>query len=198
MTGELNETKSRKKPGRPPGLGQKSLAFIEAMVPIIEAAQPITGRGVGYKLFVRKLIPSMKTGEMQKVYRLLKEARERGLIPWDWIVDESRELEKTASWDDPDEFTRSMINTYRREYWNQQPVRVEVWSEKGTVRGVLRPVLDEYGIGFRVVHGFASATIVHDVAEDDDGRNLIVLYVGDWDPSGLCMSEVDLPERLAR
>jgi hypothetical protein len=51
---------------------------------------------------------------------------------------------------------------------------------------------------FRVVHGFASATIVHDVAEDDDGRDLIVLYVGDWDPSGLCMSESDLPERLKR
>jgi hypothetical protein len=63
---------------------------------------------------------------------------------------------------------------------------------------VLRPVLDEYGVGFRPVHGFCSATRVHDVAEDVDGRELIVLYVGDWDPSGLCMSEHDLPERLDR
>jgi hypothetical protein len=188
---------SRKKPCAR-GMGKKSLDLIEAMVEIVAAAQPITGRGVGYKLFVKKLIPSMKTGEMQRVYRLLKEARERGLMPWDWIVDERRQLEKTASWANPDEYTRTMINAYRREYWNQQPVRVEVWSEKGTVRGVLRPVLDEYGVGFRVVHGFASATIVHDVAEDDDGRDLIVLYVGDWDPSGLCMSVQDLPERLKR
>ena len=51
-----------------------------------------------------------------------------------------------------------VINGYRRDYWNQQPVRVEVWSEKGTVRGVLQPVLDEYGVGFRVMHGFGSAT----------------------------------------
>ena len=72
-------------------------------------------------------------------------------------------------------------------------VRVEVWSEKGTVRGVLAPVLDEYAVGFRVMHGFCSATTVHDVAEDDDGRDLIVLYVGDYDPSGLFMSEHDLP-----
>jgi hypothetical protein len=179
-------------------MAKKSLSLIATMVEIIEAAQPITGRGVGYKLFVKKLIASMKTGEMQKVYRLLKEARERGMIPWEWIVDESRQLEKTASWDDPDAFTKSIINQYRREYWNQQPVRVEVWSEKGTVRGVLQPVLDEFGVGFRVVHGFASATVVHDIAEDDDGRELIVLYVGDWDPSGLCMSVVDLPERLTR
>lgn len=190
------ETSSEKPRGR--GMAKKSLSLIATMVEIIEAAQPITGRGVGYKLFVKKLIVSMKVGDMQKVYRLLKEARERGMIPWEWIVDESRYLEKTASWNDPDAFTKSIINQYRREYWNQQPVRVEVWSEKGTVRGVLQPVLDEFGIGFRVVHGFASATVVHDIAEDDDGRPLIVLYVGDWDPSGLCMSEVDLPGRLRK
>jgi hypothetical protein len=71
-----------------------------------------------------------------------------------------------------------------------------VWSEKGTVRGVLAPVLDEYAVGFRVMHGFSSATSVHDVAEDDDGRKLIVLYVGDFDPSGMFMSEQDLPSRL--
>ena len=35
------------------GMGQRSLDLIEAMHPIIAAAQPITGRGVGYKLFVR-------------------------------------------------------------------------------------------------------------------------------------------------
>ena len=40
-------------------------------------------------------------------------------------------------------------------------MRVEVWSEKGTIRGVLKPVLDEYGVGFRVMHGFGSATEVY-------------------------------------
>jgi hypothetical protein len=46
-----------------------------------EAAQPITGRGIGYKLFTRGLIPSMKVNPMQKVYRLLRLAREQGIIP---------------------------------------------------------------------------------------------------------------------
>ena len=135
---------------------------------------------------------------MQRVYRLLKEAREQGIIPWEWIVDESRELERRPSWEDPEQYARSVINSYRRDYWDQQPVRLEVWSEKGTVRGVLQPVLDEYGVGFRVMHGFASATAVYDVAQGDNGRPLIVLYVGDWDPSGLCMSEQDLPKRLEK
>jgi hypothetical protein len=59
-------------------------------------------------------------------------------------------------------------------------------------------VLDAYGVGFRVMHGFTSATAVNDIATDDDGRDLIALYVGDYDPSGMYMSEKDLPERLSR
>src|SRR5262249_10902456 len=46
----------------------------------------------------------------------------------------------------------------------------QVWSEKGTVRGVLDPVLDEYAIGFLAVHGFSSATTAYDIAQNDDGR----------------------------
>ena len=177
-------------------MGKKSLETIDAMHAIIKAAQPITGRGVGYKLFTARLIASMS--DMQRVYRLLKEARERDMIPWGWIVDETRELEQNPSWENPQEYARCVINSYRRDYWNQQPVRVECWSEKGTVRGVLQPILDKYGVGFRVMHGFGSATSVHSVAEDYDGRPLIALYVGDWDPSGLYMSEHDLPSRLAK
>ena len=185
-----------KKPGR--GRAKRTADLIEAMKAICAAAQPITGRGVGYKLFTAGLIPSMARSEMQRVYRLLKEAREEGEIPWEWIVDETRELERKPSWDDPEQYTRCVIRGYRRDHWNQQPARVEVWSEKGTIRGVVKPVLDEYGVGFRVMHGFGSATSVYDIAQDDDGRELIALYVGDWDPSGMHMSEVDLPDRLER
>jgi hypothetical protein len=39
----------------------------------------------------------MARAEMQRVYRLLKEARERGYIPWEWIVDETRAIERTPS-----------------------------------------------------------------------------------------------------
>ncbi|MET4624952.1 hypothetical protein AB7Z32_21335 [Bradyrhizobium sp. 482_C4_N1_1] len=180
------------------GMAQGSLDLIEAMRVTTEAAQPITGRGVGYKLFTKGLIPSMERNEMRRVYRLLLKAREQGIIPWDWIVDETREFERVATWDNPDQYALCVARSYRRDFWNQQPVRVEVWSEKGTVRGVLQPVLDQYAVGFRVLHGFSGATTVYDVAQDDDGRLLIILYVGDFDPSGMFMSEMDLPSRLAK
>ena len=194
MTGEQIDTSSKKVRG----MARRSLDLIDAMAKIIEEVEPITGRGVGYKLFTAGLIPSMSRSNMQRVYRLLKQAREEELIPWEWIVDETRTLEKVSAWDDPKEFAEAAAAQYRRDFWARQPNRCQVWSEKGTVRGVLAPVLDHFGVGFRVMHGFTSATIAHEIAEDDDGRDLTALYVGDYDPSGLYMSEFDLPDRLEK
>jgi hypothetical protein len=147
-------------------------------------------------LFNAKLISSM--GQMPMVYRLLKLAREEGTIPWEWIVDETRSLEQAPTWDDPDDYMDTMVRDYRRNNWLQQPKRVEVWSEKGTIRGVLQPVLDDYAVGFRVTHGFGSATVLNDVATSNDSHPLIILYVGDYDPSGLYMSEQDIPDRIKK
>jgi hypothetical protein len=179
-------------------MAQRSLDLIEAMHAAAKVAQPITGRGIGYKLFTAGLIASMAKSEMQRVYRLLKVAREQGDIPWEWIVDETRSIERTSTWATPAEYARCVARSYRRDFWDQQPLRCEGWSEKGTVRGVLAPVLNQYAVGFRVMHGFSGATTVYEVSQDDDGRELIVLYVGDFDPSGLFMSEEDLPKRLSK
>src|SRR5262249_25881833 len=93
-----------------------------------------------------------------------------------------------------------VMRSYRRGRWELQPHRVEVWSEKGTVRGTLAPVLARYGSAFRVMHGHGSATALHEAAEESqaDGTPRIILYRGDWDPSGMHMSQIDIPERLAR
>jgi hypothetical protein len=178
-------------------LNASSQWLIKNMIPIVEAAKPITGRGVGYKLFVGGFIKSMSENNMQRVYRMLKVAREQRMIPWESIVDEGRQLERKPSWSNPRAFAASATRQYRLDFWEQQPKRCEVWSEKGTIRGMLQPVLDKYGVGCRYMHGFASATVVNDVATIfDDASPLIALYVGDWDPSGLHMSEIDLPNRL--
>ena len=183
------EASSKKVRGR----SKRTLALIEAMKKIAQETHPITGRGIGYKLFTAGLIDSMN--DMNAVYRALKTAREEGTIPWDWIVDETRELELVSTWADPSQCADGFF--YRRDLWQTQPHTVEVWSEKGTVRGVLWPVLARLGVGFRVLHGFSSATTVWDVSNRGiDDRPLVALYIGDYDPSGLCMSEHDLPQRI--
>ena len=182
------------------GQSARSIAITYAAVEILEEIQPCTVRAICYQLFGRRLIPDMSKASTDKVSRLLVRARETGLIDWKFIVDETRQAEVIASWENPLDIIRAAMRQYRKDYWQDQPRRVEVWSEKGTVRGTLAPVLREFGITFRVLHGFGSATALHEAAEFSQGSNkpLTVLYVGDWDPSGLWMSARDLPERLAR
>ncbi len=99
------------------GPSKTSVALMEIMRRIAAETNPFTGRGVGYKLFSQGLIPSMERKEIKRVYRLLKEAREQGIIPWSWIVDETRELEQVASWGNPDQYAKAVIRSYRRDYW---------------------------------------------------------------------------------
>lgn len=182
------------------GKSQKTLALVSAMHDILEEIQPATVRSVCYRLFVDGWIDGMSKSNTGKVSKQLVWAREQGVIPWGWVVDEHRRMEKASSWDNPESLIESAVRQYRKDYWSDQPFWVEVWSEKGTVRGTLGPILTEYGLPFRVMHGFTSATVINDVAEETRRRDkpLIILYCGDFDPSGLNMSEKDIPARLSR
>ena len=181
------------------GKSTRSLELLSAAQAILGEIQPCSVRALCYRLFISGLIPGMSTAATQAVSRLVRIAREEGNIPWEWIVDESRQAETVTVWREPGEIIKAAVRGYRRDYWQDQACRVEVWSEKGTIRGTLRPVLDEYGVTFRVMHGYASATVVKDIANHSTAETspLTALYVGDWDPSGKHMSDVDLPRRLA-
>lgn len=182
------------------GKSAASLALIDAAYRILKEIQPASVRAVCYRLFVEGRIPSMSKANTAKVSTQLVWAREQSVIPWEWVVDETREAERIATWSSPEQIITAAMKGYRADYWAAQPEWVEVWSEKGTVRSTLAPVLKEYGVTCRVMHGFGSATSLHDIAEETASSDkwLTVLYVGDWDPSGMQMSEVDLPRRLER
>jgi len=184
----------------PRGMATKTLDLIEAATEILERTQPATVRGVCYQLFNRRIIPDMSKGSTDRVSRALVRAREAGTIPWAWIVDDTRAVELAATWDDPDAYMETVTDSYRRDRWSGQPQRLMIVSEKGTVGGVLRPVIRRWGLPFAVYHGFGSATAVMDLAGRSvaDRRPLTILYVGDHDPSGRYMSDADLPGRLER
>lgn len=182
------------------GKSPRNLELIEAARKILAEIQPATVRAVCYVLFTMELIRSMAKSETNRVSTQLTWAREHGVIPWDWVVDETREAERVNAWENPAEYVETVTRSYRRDRWTDQPDWVEVWSEKGTVRGTLAPVLHEYGVTFRVMHGYGSATALYTAARETchTEKLLTILYVGDWDPSGLHMSEVDLTRRLLR
>jgi len=170
------------------------------MVDIAAEIKPCSVRALAYQLFNRKLIPSMSKNCTATVSRLAVIAREEGRLPWDWIVDSTRQEEKVFTWDNPEEYADTVQRAYRRNKWDDQPKHISVWSEKSTVEGTLRPVLEKYEVPFQVLHGWSGATPVWNAAEGNLHRvqNTLILYVGDFDPSGMAMSELDLPRRLAR
>lgn len=184
----------------PRGKTDKSLRLIATAQAILTEIQPASVRAVCYRLFVAGLIPDMRKTTTNGVSTQLVYAREQGIIPWEWIVDETRSIERIAAWADLAEYAEVVQDSYRKDYWATQPRRVEIWSEKSTVAGTLRPVLSELGVEFHPFHGYNSATRVMQAAQGSAALDqaLIVFYVGDRDPSGMHMSERDLPRRLAR
>ena len=184
------------------GKSARTLDTEKAILEIVEERAPITVRGVCYALFTRGLIDSMATKETARISRITTDMREAGELDWQQIVDGSRAVDRVSTWRDTSAIISAAVKGYRRNYWQDQPCVVEVWSEKSTVQGILAPVLDELGVTFRVMKGFGSFTAVKQAAMDSqrvgDGQHAVVLYIGDYDPSGLSMSEIDLPARLER
>ena len=184
------------------GKAKSTIEFERVILEIVAERSPITVRGVAYALFTRGLIADMGTNNTQKVSRVMTEMRECGSLDWTKVVDGSRATDRKSVWQNPSQIIDAAVRGYRRNYWQDQPCLIEVWSEKSTVAGLLEPVLDEFGVTFRVQKGFGSFTSVRQAAEDSlavpGHQNPIALYIGDRDPSGMYMSEIDLPARLAR
>lgn len=174
--------------------------LITEMIGIAAEIRPCSVRALAYQLFNRKLIPSMAKQHTAKVSRLCVIAREEGDLPWSWIVDSTRQEERVPTWNDPIEYAGVVQRAYRRNKWAAQPKHISVWSEKSTVEGTLRPILQKYEVPFQVLHGWSGATPIKDAADAnlERSQDTLILYVGDYDPSGMGMSELDLPKRLAR
>jgi hypothetical protein len=64
------------------GMAQATRDLANACLEIIAQVQPITVRGVCYRLFVAGLIDSMAVKNTQKISRLLVRLRENGRLPW--------------------------------------------------------------------------------------------------------------------
>ena len=173
-----------------------------AILEIVEERAPITVRGVAYALFSLGLIDNMATKNTAKVSRVMTAMREEDELDWTEIVDGSRAIDRVSTWSNPSAIIDAAVRGYRRDYWQDQDSLIEVWSEKSTVAGVLAPVLNEFGVTFRVMKGFGSFTSVRQAAQDSldvpADKDAVALYIGDYDPSGMFMSEIDLPDRLER
>jgi len=145
-------------------------------------------RQVYYNLVARQVIENNQ-GQYDAVINILRDARLDGTIPWEWIEDRTRRPRPVQMFDDLPDFLAAVRRSYRRDVWANQPTYVEVWLEKDALSGIFEDVLRPYGITLCVGRGFDGWTSLHDASERyrqaiDAGQDVVILYFGDFDPSG--------------
>jgi hypothetical protein len=179
---------------------------------IVRDNQPCTVRNVYYLAISEGLIDKDSGGKRnnyQKVIRALGDMREQDIVPWSWIVDNTRSIVDGRWRDDftPQIFLQSEIETFEYRYssyqknpWLIQPKHLEVWCESDSVRGVIQSVVTDKGIDLLACRGQSSKIFVHNAAQSHGyvhDREIVILYVGDWDPTGLAIP-VSVQERMQR
>ncbi len=160
----------------------------EALTAIVQEQQPMSVRGAFYQAEVKELVPKDERG-YDVVQRRLLVLRRAKVIPYGWITDGTRMVQRRGRWDGLAAFASHAARFYRRDYWATSDVRAEVWIEKDALSGVIYPVVvDEWGLELFVARGFSSETYLHNAGENiaADGRPTFVYVLGDFDPSGQC------------
>ena len=162
----------------------------------------------GYKLTLRQLyyqlvsrdIIANKTKEYVKLSILLVKGRMAGLIDWDAIEDRNR-VPFIPYWVvNIEDAINDTIKQYRLDRQRGQKNYIEVWVEKDALSGILKRITSHYHIKLMSNKGYSSCTAIHDAfirfkREERSGKKTIILYIGDYDPSGLDMIR-DIDKRL--
>ncbi len=153
--------------------------------------RPSTVRGMYYRMVSKGFLP-----KDDRAYNLVQQTllrmRREGLLPWRWITDSSRRVWRYARFGDMASYAEYVAANYRRDYWQDSPVNVEVWCEKDAMQGVIAPVvLQEFGLELHVSKGQSSASYLYEAAESikEDGRPTVVYILSDFDPAGFRIAE---------
>lgn len=174
-------------------------AFRASIRDLTAVSQPCSVRQI-YYLGIGTLWDKDTGGSRRNYNTVVRELgvmRESGLLPWDWITDATRYVRIATMYDSVEQAIRRTAEEYRRDLWSLQPRRVEVWAESDSISGVVDPVTRALGVGLFSCRGQASKDFAHTAAEQYRwiGKPVTVLYVGDFDPSGLAIPR-SLEERL--
>lgn len=172
---------------------------------IIETALPIIGRYDDGVLTIRGLHYQLVGAGMTNTQRHYKRvvsamisARRDGLVTYETFSDRDREMEsETASGvtDYKQELERgknhirAWMNHYEKNRWENQPIYPEVLIEKKALVGTFEKTCQAWDIGLGACKGYPSLTFLNDLAqrfktESRDGKEVVILYFGDYDPSG--------------
>ncbi|MEW6237577.1 MAG: hypothetical protein AB1656_19515 [Candidatus Omnitrophota bacterium] len=158
-------------------------------------------RQLYYQMVTRNIIPNFQKS-YNRLGTLIGNARMAGLIDWDMIKDRGRSTVQNAHWDSPAEVLYVVAEQFARNKWIDQPYHISVMVEKQALEGVLIPVCEELDISFTANKGYPSLSVLREYGNmlGDQarrlGKKIVVLYLGDHDPSGIDMTR-DVQKRLS-
>jgi hypothetical protein len=170
---------------------------------------PVTVRQLYYRLVAAGTIPNTVRSYKNLVAALSVWRREKR-IPFRAFEDRTRGLDrKDTGWrkDDPESWLSAWLKRaveeaegYHLARWHGQSKRVLVAVEKQALEGPFAEVCSELEVDLAVCRGYPSLSFLKEIADalspkdpESDGRENVLLYFGDLDPSG-----VNIPETIDR
>jgi len=183
----------------------KSLALINYVNEIIETYRMqgfnLTLRQVYYQLVSRDIIANNEKS-YDNIGVLVNNGRLAGLIDWRAIEDRTRNLRSLSHWDSPSEIVYSAAHSFNMDKWQGQKTYVEIWVEKDALAEIVGQAADNLDVPYFSCRGYVSQSEMWAAAQRlinqscYHGRErLIILHLGDHDPSGIDMSR-DIQDRL--
>lgn len=159
----------------------------------------LTLRQLYYQFVARDYVPNT-----QRSYKnlgvVIDKARRAGYLDWDYIVDRTRNLRGWNHSQDVPAFVTEQSEDFHLDLWKDQDYTVEVWVEKEALAGVVSRVANERDVRYFSCRGYVSQSEIHAAAKRHElyeqiGRPVVVVHLGDHDPSGIDMSR-DIQDRL--
>jgi hypothetical protein len=159
----------------------------------------LTLRQLYYQFVSRGWIPNRQR-EYDRLGRIVNDARLAGLLPWDRIVDRTRNVRALPHWATPAGVVQAAARSYREDLWRDQRVRAECWIEKDALVGVFEAACEDMHVPLFSCRGYTSQSEVWAAAQRlerymESGQDVVILHFGDHDPSGIDMTR-DIEERL--
>ncbi len=163
----------------------------------------------GYTMSVRQLYYQLVAADKientvqsyKRIADTMTDARMAGLVRWDAIEDRGRDFIERQRWTSPRQIIKASYDSYHMDMWINQDTRVFVIVEKAALIGVLDPACRKYDVPVLAARGYPSVSVMYEMAIDrvvpalEEGKDVIVLHLGDHDPSGIDMTR-DLDEKI--
>ena len=185
--------------------------FRRATLDQIETANRIIDEyiALGYDLTLRQLYYQMVARNhienSERSYKnfgnIVDDGRLAGLIDWERIVDRTRNLRGNTHFSDPSDVMRSAARWYRTDRWQEQDTRCEVWVEKDALIGIVERVCERLDVDYFACRGYNSQSEMWSAAQRFvqyrklGYRRIVVVHLGDHDPSGIDMTR-DIVDRM--